>query len=299
MTGPDGAPLLERLTALRQHERAGVRSPHKPLLVLLALGRLLETGSSAMPWSWAEQRLAGLIADFGPSTRTAPAQSAAYPFTHLRSDLVWVLDRDVPMDRVTPLREHDVVGRLAPQLEDQLLADRVTLNRIAGQLAEAEFPPSLLVDVLVAAGLEPEQVLGSSSADVGARRRSAQWPKLILEAWDRQCAFCGYDGQLAGAPVGLEAAHVRWFNFDGPDDLDNGLALCSLHHKLFDRGVLGVRADHTVKVSRHFSARSAASRQVYELHGRSLAVRPGADLPALEHLEWHSRQVFKGEPLSA
>lgn len=30
-----------------------------------------------------------------------------------------------------------------------------------------------------------------------------------------KCAFCGYDGQLAGASVGVEAAHVRWFAFSG------------------------------------------------------------------------------------
>jgi putative restriction endonuclease len=47
----------------------------------------------------------------------------------------------------------------------------------------------------------------------------------VLQAWDRQCAFCGYGGQLAGASAGIDAAHVRWFNFGGPDDLDNGLAL--------------------------------------------------------------------------
>jgi hypothetical protein len=34
--------------------------------------------------------------------------------------------------------------------------------------------------------------------------------------------------------VGIEAAHVRWFAFDRPDALDNGLALCALDHKLFD-----------------------------------------------------------------
>ena len=57
----------------------------------------------------------------------------------------------------------------------------------------------------------------------------------MLQAWDRQCAFCRYDGQAAVATVGVEAAYVRWFSFDGPDSLDNGLALCVLlHHKLFE-----------------------------------------------------------------
>jgi putative restriction endonuclease len=63
----------------------------------------------------------------------------------------------------------------------------------------------------------------------------------VLEAWDRQCAFCGYDGQITGTSVAIEAAHVRWFAFDGPDALDNGLALCVLHHKLFDLGSVGTQ----------------------------------------------------------
>jgi HNH endonuclease len=50
--------------------------------------------------------------------------------------------------------------------------------------------------------------------------------------------------QFNGVSVGIEAAHVQWFNFGGPDSLDNGLALCSLHHKLFDVGVHNLDAYH-------------------------------------------------------
>jgi putative restriction endonuclease len=78
--------VLTRLASLRQYQRHGQRSPHKPLLVLLALGRLAATGSSELPWSDAEDALAGLIAEFGPPSRTGRAQSAAYPFTRLRAD---------------------------------------------------------------------------------------------------------------------------------------------------------------------------------------------------------------------
>jgi len=42
---------VERLTALRQYQHNGKRVPHKPLLVLMALGRLAETGSSELQWS--------------------------------------------------------------------------------------------------------------------------------------------------------------------------------------------------------------------------------------------------------
>lgn len=83
---------VDRLTALRQHQHNGKRAPHKPLLLLVTLGRLAETGSSEMPGSDVEERLADLIAEFGPVTRIGRRQSAAYPFTHLRT-------RCSPVDR--------------------------------------------------------------------------------------------------------------------------------------------------------------------------------------------------------
>jgi putative restriction endonuclease len=106
-----------------------------------------------------------------------------------------------------------------------------------------------------------------------------------------------YDGQLAGASVGVEAAHVRWFAFGGPDSPDNGLALCVLHHKLFDLGVLGLDAALRILVSSTFTARTVAGRAVYELHGRGLSPRPGTPLPASRHVTWHTHEVFKGHPL--
>src|SRR6266568_2389771 len=260
--------VLARLASLRQHQQGGKRSPHKPLLVLLALGRMAATGSSQLPWREAEEYLARLIAEFGPPSRTGRAQSAAYPFTRLR-------------------------------------ADPALVRSAARALVTSNFPETVAPDVLEAVGLDPAMVL--AAADVvpdprrraDERRRDQRWRWAVLEAWDRQCAFCGYDGQLGGASVGVEAAHVRWFGFGGPDALDNGLALCVLHHKLFDLGALCLDADLRVLVSATFTARTAAGRMVYELHGRELSPRPGTKVPAAGHVAWHAREVFKGEPLAA
>ena len=293
---------LEQLLALRLHQRDGRRSPHKPLLALLALGRLASHGSSSLPWSEAEGQLADLIAEFGPASSTSRAQSAAYPFTRLRSDLIWELTADVPMDNVGPLRTHEVTGRFTPAVEAALLSAPDRADATARVIVTSHFPESIVADVLLAAGLDPAQVLGGAGrlpVGLNRRRRSARWRADVLEAWDRQCAFCGYDGQLGGACVGLDAAHVRWFSFEGPDELDNGLALCSLHHKLFDRGVMGLDNSRTILVSSTFSARTVVGRAVYDLHGRSLAPRRGTPLPHLRHVQWHTDEVFKGAALLA
>jgi putative restriction endonuclease len=304
--GEDGhSAVLARLAALRQHRQGGQRSPHKPLLVLLALGRLTRDGSSELPWSAAESALADLVAEFGPVSATGRAQSAAYPFTRLRADGIWVLDQDVPMDRVGPLAHGQVTGRFEDSVEAALRADPQLVGQVARSLVLSNFPETLAPDVLEAAGLDPDTVLGagddaaSVAPDAGARRRDPLWRAAVLRAWDRQCAFCGYDGQVGGASAGIDAAHVRWFSFGGPDDLDNGLALCVLHHKLFDLGVLGLDTGLRVLVSDVFTARTGAGRAVYDLHGRELQPRPGTAAPAGGHVSWHASEVFKGRPLAA
>lgn len=289
--------VLNRLSSLRQHRRKGQRSPHKPLLLLFAIGRLSTTGTSAIEWSAAESQLAELIQDYGPPATSSRIQRAAYPFTHLRTDKVWTLNHDVPMDDVRPLAEHHVVGRLEPWLEDAL-RDPEIATAAARRLVETEFPPTVAPDVLAAVGLDPDVVLGRG-ATTTVRARRSEWPREIINAWDRQCAFCGFDGQLGDAVVGVEAAHVRWFNFGGPDEADNGMALCSLHHKLFDRGALGLDASMRINVSGHFYGRTDPGKAVYDLHRRALRPRPGTALPATEHVEWHWEEVFKSPALVA
>ncbi|GAA1755252.1 HNH endonuclease [Luedemannella helvata] len=299
-TGQGGP--LDRLARLRQHERGGRRSPHKPLLVLLALGRLHQGHTDGLTWQDAQQRLADLITEYGPASRTRPAQSAAYPFTRLRSDAIWVLDADVPMDDVGPLNRHNPVGRFTPELQTLLHGDPDLVRSTAHALAEAHFPATVAADVLADVGFDPDLVLTAPDVlpdPTGARdrRRDPAWRHAILQAWDLQCAFCGYDGQILGTTVGVEAAHVRWFSFDGPDSLDNGLALCVLHHKLFDRGVIGLDHTHRIDVTTAFRTSTDAGRAIYALHGRHLQPRPGTQPPATDHIAWHRREVFKGTRL--
>ncbi len=250
-----------------------------------------------MSWSGAKVRLADLIAEFGRPSTASSQQAAAYPFTRLRADGIWTLDRDVPDDSVGQLERAPVTGRLDPAVEGALRVPGA-VEAVARSLVESQFPMTVVPDVLVAVGLDPETVLAGSAFGPARARRNQGWPRQILELWDFACGFCQYDGRLGSAVVGIEAAHVRWFNLGGPDDLDNGLALCSLHHKLFDRGALGIGPDHSVVVSRHFTARTEVAKRVYDLRGHRLRARVGTPMPAVRHVEWHRSEVFKGDSLA-
>ncbi|WKU46080.1 HNH endonuclease [Streptomyces sp. VNUA116] len=297
---------LDRTAKLRQWSRSGTRAPHKPLLFLYALGRFRQDADGELQYSAVEEDLKRLLTEYGPPNRTTPA----YPFHHLASDGVWEVRTDrgpgSPGSGVRELRAAGAAGRLAPELRAALLREPSLLGRMARVLLDLHFPPSLHGELCEAVGLEPELELefgpaGAERLSAVRRQRDRRMRELVLTAYEYQCAFCGYDGRIGAVPVGLEAAHVRWWAFGGPDDVDNGLCLCSLHHKLFDKGVLGIGDGHRVLVSQHFVGRSPAAREhVIALAGRSLiGPQPGARPVGAAHLDWHTRQVFHGSPRPA
>ncbi|CAL9530866.1 hypothetical protein SUDANB108_04064 [Streptomyces sp. enrichment culture] len=288
---------LERIAALRQWARNGTRAPHKPLLLLYALGRFQEDADRGLRYTAVEQDLQRLLTEYGPPHKTTPA----YPFHHLTSDGVWEVRTDrgsgSPGSGIRDLRETGATGRLTPDLRAALRRDPELLGRIARLLLDLHFPPSLHGELCEAVGLDLEPAEAELVA-AARRRRDPRMRDLVLTAYEYRCAFCGYDGRIGAVPVGLEAAHVRWWAFGGPDEIENGLCLCSLHHKLFDKGVLGVGDDHRILVSQRFVGHSAAAREhVTALAGRPLVgPQPGASPVAAEHRDWHARQVFHGEP---
>jgi putative restriction endonuclease len=287
---------LERVGSIRRWSRGGERAPHKPLLLLYALGKLQRAGRSNMSYVDAEPDLAQLLRDYGPTNRTT---TPAYPFHHLQTDGLCIVrsEHGDPGSSPGKLRSSGAVGRLAPEFEQALLADPALISLIAHALLDANFHESLHHDLCAAAGIDLEALeVSAARARVQQLRRSDPvFRELVLVAYEYRCAMCGYDGRLGGEAVGLDAAHVRWWPFDGPDTVDNGLCLCSFHHKLLDRGVLGITDGHEVAVSAHFVGRGrAADELVPRLVGQPLLEpQRGQPTPSEDHIGWHGEQVFR------
>lgn len=291
--------LLSALAGLRRATVGGRRAPHKPLLLLWLLGRFTATGSTAVAYDEAEEPVGRMIDDYGPPARSA--DRAAMPFVHLERTLWDPRDADgrpIPpsaLERGSWLRARGATGRLRAPVE-RLLADPGALASAARLLLDLHFTPALEPAIRADAGLNPTAVEEAALTlrVRGSRPRRPDFAEQVLHAYARACAMCGYDGALGRNPVGLEAAHVRWHSQDGPDEPSNGLALCALHHALFDLGALGLTPDLRIRVSPRYTARSRAGRAVGELDGAPLA-RPRPGRPPLDpaSVEWHDRQVFK------
>lgn len=291
-----GEDWLERVGAIRRWSRGGERAPHKPLLLLYLLGRIARTGSSEVGFAEAEPTLVRLLQEFGPPRATSPA----YPFHHLQTDELWQVrtaDGTSSSSSAGQLRSAQAVGRLVPAFETALRDDRRLLVLVARSLLDANFEDSLHPDICAVVGLELDvletELAQARVADL--RRRDPRFRELVLTAYEYRCAMCGYDGRLGTEAVGLDAAHLRWWAFDGPDAVDNALCLCTMHHKLLDRGALGISDERTVSVSMHFVGRGpAAERLVLDLVGQPvLEPQRGQPVPDEQHVAWHAEQVFR------
>jgi putative restriction endonuclease len=62
---PDG-PVIDQFDALNAWSRGGERAPHKPLLVLHALGRWSRGETGDIPFKQVDADLTGLLKEFGP-----------------------------------------------------------------------------------------------------------------------------------------------------------------------------------------------------------------------------------------
>jgi putative restriction endonuclease len=213
---------------------------------------------------------------------------------------------DAP-ERRAWLLDQGASGRLRPPIE-QLRADPATLAAVARLLLDMHFTP-VLADLMCAAVDLDVPALDLAGTDrvsrtVRLRPRRCGFAEEVLRAYAYQCAMCGFDGALGRYPVAIEAAQVRWHSQQGPDEITNALALCALHHVLFDVGVLGITEHRRIRVSTLYVARNEAGQAVDSLAGkRLLTPRPLQPTVDIIHISWHhprsSRELSKYRSRSA
>jgi putative restriction endonuclease len=118
----------------------------------------------------------------------------------------------------------------------------------------------------------------------------------VLKAYDRRCAFTGFQFINGGGRAEVEAAHIKSVEAKGPDVVQNGLALSGTVHWMFDRGLLTVADDATILLSNHINDVDGV-RTILLPNGRAQFPDNVHDKPDPAFLRWHRENCFKGLPL--
>jgi putative restriction endonuclease len=285
---------LEIFANLNRALIKGKRAPHKPLLVLLALSQYQSGHQRLLAFNNLQEKLKDLLVEYGPMAKSYKPE---LPFFHLQNDDVWELVAENPEDQSNIdswkapkagfLKSANIHGGFPQSIYQQLNED--TIARIATTVLESQFPESLHEDILNSVGLDIQITV--------KRRRDPAFRSEILRAYESKCAICNFRVLMNHKAIGVEAAHIQWHTASGPDHVSNGFALCSLHHKLFDRGIFTVDDHLRVVVSESAIGNQSFDELMVRYHGQEIH-RPlrKAYFPKDQYLDWHVSEVFKGPP---
>ncbi|MEC0269370.1 HNH endonuclease signature motif containing protein [Paenibacillus anseongense] len=76
--------------------------------------------------------------------------------------------------------------------------------------------------------------------------------RALLQVYNNKCAFCGFSHVVA-----LEASHIVPWSHSTDEErvsVNNGILLCSNHHKLFDSGILKINKDYKIEATLPFNS---------------------------------------------
>lgn len=119
---------------------------------------------------------------------------------------------------------------------------------------------SRINDLTAAVGKPRPVILQTRNKKVSTVLRSVRrsdFSNRIRVAYKDRCCVCEMQLEL------VDAAHIVPVGVPlGSDDTRNGLALCKLHHKAYDDGLLGILPDYSVTVSSTQMARLGAIKKL-------------------------------------
>ena len=289
----DSESIGKRFFGITMWQKGGVRAPHKPLLVLYAIGKLQRGEGRLIPFADVDRDLKKLLIEFGPTRKSYHPE---YPFWRLRNDGIWelqnaekVVKRKSSTDaKKSELLRHNVKGGFTEEVYEQISGNSSLMKQIVADLLDENFPTSIHEDILQAVGIDFDEKVAV------LKKRDAQFRDKVLRAYEYRCAVCGYNVRLGDSLVGLEAAHIKWHQAGGPDAEINGVALCALHHRLFDRGAFTLSDAMKIEVSERAHGSTGFDEWLMAFHRKEL--RPPQRLtyyPEPKFIAWHVREVFQ------
>lgn len=277
--------LKDQVEKLSIWKKGDQRAPHKPLLILLALGSMQNNSPRLLSYQEVRDKLIYLLKEFGPIRKSYHPEE---PFVRLTTDGIWALNAERTSVEISDrwLLSHGIQGGFSDEVYSLLINDKNLVREIAEIVLSKHFPETLHDDLLSAVGLNIEYD--------GKKIRDPKFRDCVLRAYEYSCAVCGFNIRLGHNLVAVEAAHIKWHQAGGPDNEQNGIALCSMHHKLFDRGAFAISDSKELIVSEEAHG-TGLDEWLMKYHGKQISatIHPEYE-PNYSYINWHVREVFRG-----
>ena len=282
----DSIELKQKIDNLTVWKKGDQRAPHKPLLILYALGQLQNKNKRFLSYEEIKEPMKNLLKEFGPRRQSYHPEE---PFVRLTKDGIWGLNSDIDSVQINGqwLARHEIVGGFNDEVYSMLQENPGLIREIAEMVLDKHFPETIHEDILAAVGLDLETGV--------SKGRDPKFRDRILRAYEYSCAVCGFNVRLGNNLIAVEAAHIKWHQAGGPDIEENGIALCAMHHKLFDRGVFTINDSKEFLVAEDANGTNGFQEWLIRYHGQPIRLPVHPDYqPKDSYTAWHVREVFRG-----
>lgn len=121
---------------------------------------------------------------------------------------------------------------------------------------------------------------------VRKKLRDVNFRDRVLTAYNFQCAVCGMQLKL------IDAAHILPVSHESStDETRNGLALCALHHRAYDKGLIAIGEDYSILLNRKQVTELKRINQDAGLENFAKNLRPILILPPATSDRPHSEYI--------
>jgi putative restriction endonuclease len=193
MSGWTREKLLTKVREVSVWKQGGERAPHKPLLILYALGKLLN-GDTEIRFKKFYDPFKQLLQEFGPPRKSYHPE---FPFWYLRTEEFWdiqpatgwAMKRGGSSPSKSDLMNREAVGRFAPAVQHMLLHDSALPGEVVSVVLNNHFPDSIHEDILAATHLDHLQT--------AKPKRDPKFREQVLRVYGYRCAVCAFDLRIS------------------------------------------------------------------------------------------------------
>lgn len=122
--------------------------------------------------------------------------------------------------------------------------------------------------------------------------RDRAFRQVVLRAYEQRCAISGLKFLNGGGRAEVDAAHIRPVKENGPDIVQNGIALSGTAHWMFDRGLISLSDDFEILISRQVNDLEGVKAFVNKSR-QAIVPESSAERPHPRFLNWHRENCFK------
>jgi putative restriction endonuclease len=314
---------IKYLTKLNRATKNGIKTPHKPIL-LLSILQLIRKGEITTNRIFITPELVlAFKSNWNALVTSNNICTFALPFYHLKSEPFWHLtylrSGAGALKSISTLKSlnDNIAFAEIDQLLFHLMTDAFTNTLLENILVENYFPSTKASyfketsEVQYTLELEiKNQMVNDTREEYQTKMQSLEevltdeeiqeerfirggiFKKEIPRIYNHQCCISGMKIQTTINAQMVDACHIIPFSMSNDDTISNGICLSPNLHRAFDRGLLTINEDYIVRISPSVNE-SNSPYGIIQFAGKQIDLPKEVKLyPSTQNLSWHRKECF-------